>query len=137
MREIKFRAYDPDKKCFIHTGFSIIGECTLFDVIRGYSLENTCALIITQYTGLKDKNGNEIYEGDIIEWHKTCYDFDKEDGDEKFIKVIKDEVLFEHGEFKASKSSYGYEGEDLIPLDESIVIGNIYDNIDFLNESYI
>ena len=62
MREIKFRLYDEQNKTFIYwdavNGFPL-------DRVRGFSLEyireNT-----EQFTGLPDKNGKEIYEGDII-----------------------------------------------------------------------
>lgn len=79
-REIKFRVWDKNKKCF-----PIDGQIYLIDAIKGYRKN----VIAEQYTGLKDKNGKEIYEGDIVEidkygkfqiiWNEwACkFDFDK------------------------------------------------------------
>jgi len=66
MREIKFRAWDNKKKTFPFIGFNIIGEVTTFDLLEQYRIEETGDLIVTQFTGLKDKNGEELYEGDVV-----------------------------------------------------------------------
>lgn len=82
---------------------------------------------VMQYTGLKDKNGKEIYEGDII----------------LFAKNIKNIVIFKNGMF-CYDSFRGTEIENLVPLSnyhfeytENIakkieVIGNIYENPELL-----
>jgi hypothetical protein len=67
MREIKFRAWETDRKRWkMH--FSISKS--------GVIIDEPATTILMQYIGCKDKNGEEIYEGDIIKDHKyPIYDF--------------------------------------------------------------
>ena len=78
-RVIKFRAWDSLRSEFYkawendgaspYIGFHLFGECTLLCPPR---IEDLQHLVVDQFTGMLDKNGVEIYEGDIIE---TPYDF--------------------------------------------------------------
>lgn len=59
MREIKFRAWDKESKTMIYDTFP--NGLSSSDILARWNPE-----WIMQYTGLKDKNGKEIYEGDIL-----------------------------------------------------------------------
>jgi len=98
--------------------------------------------IIMQYTGLKDKNGVEIYEGDIINLHYTYEGYD----DETFGAIELEDDIKGVVELETSLGLYINTGDDkqnyiweylrYIPLsdysEQIEVIGNIYENENLL-----
>lgn len=118
MREIKFRAWDKVEKRFWYFTLQEILERRMS--YRGSWDEKVLIGEKTQYTGLKDKDGREIYEGDIV---RENYDGESEDG----------VVIFCDGSFNVR---FKPEEELLIGCDseETEIIGNIYENPELMEE---
>lgn len=116
-REIKFRAWHPGSEK-MHTCIEVspfhVGDC---DRLRW----NKNDVILMQYTGLKDKNDKEIYEGDIVEG-----------GPYLSKSKTKSHIVYQFNQFKVKDEFIGWEGEGLWYWDEIEVIGNIYENPELL-----
>lgn len=125
MRELKFRVWSEDQKTYDYKfPYNPIGDFYVSTRGKVFSdFGNTIApevrqeaFIIEQYTGLKDKNGKEIYEGDII-----CHDWgDNDDDTERYV------VKFEYGGFSPFTSEW-----ITFDVDYCKVIGNIHENPEF------
>jgi uncharacterized phage protein (TIGR01671 family) len=131
MRELKFRAWDKrqGKWCgYEDTGpvidlyHSITNNCFMVDNdIYDFPPE----LVLCQYTGLKDKNGVEIYEGDIIKYVTQYYG--KRQERQKVVEWIDDMQDDSFGE--PLSMGYRFHGSEIE------VIGNIYENPELLKSA--
>jgi uncharacterized phage protein (TIGR01671 family) len=113
MREIKFRAWDIEANRIMDD--IECGEWTIEAL-------TSCSLDVMQYTNLKDKNGKEIYEKDIIRWNDTN-------------TIIRYEVF--DGGWVFDNHIPGQYGTEFFDYQASInceIIGNIYENPELIEE---
>jgi len=133
MREIKFRAWDKKEKKMSESltlrewieisakGSYCVGKAEGLDGEEKDNKEKWAKenRLFLQFTGLKDKNGKEIYEGDIVEasWK------------------LKYEIIFDNGTFMVvgqEEKANNYFIPQICHLSE--VIGNIYENPELLKQ---
>ena len=124
MREIKFRVWNGEQMVspdyVKRNGFAFWYENSI----------QTASRELMQYTGLKDKNGVEIYEGDILSDKWKCEVFKDKNTGAYMVR------FHTNPEFNKNKTLYGYlqsrEKAETAERDCE-VIGNIYQNPELLN----
>ena len=126
MREIKFRAWDLVDRhwCgYALRGFVLIDDGAKEQEVIQWSPKRD-GKILMQYTGLKDKNGREIYEEDIVRWN----------GEARVVRYCNS---YSCGKYELDLHQKGMGGvlsgdpENWYDLE---VIGNIYENPELLSD---
>lgn len=121
-REIKFRAWNKKEKYM-----EIVDDLQMFSNDLSIGIPSKDYFLrkddveLMQYTGLHDKNGKEIYEGDIVKY--------RDSRGQHIEKVIFDKGCFYAGMHWGSSTRVAPK---LINTRISEVIGNIYDNSELL-----
>ena len=85
---------------------------------------------LMQYTGLKDKNDTEIFEGDIVKWSRLCMDFNLENYEERSDNFVVEWDVYNTGFVLGDGEAFLYRDIST----ELEVIGNIYEDIELLEE---
>ncbi len=130
MREIKFRAWNTNSKAmnyFNNPKDGLLYSCGSLYASTGYDSEDDPtfdkdedSFIFMQYTGLKDKNGKEIYEGDIIKsegnLYKVFYNTDIVGFDVVSLPIESNEAFMD---LRQGFSAF-------------VLVGNIYENPELL-----
>jgi len=128
MRDIKFRGKRLDNAEWVY-GYYFKDELKgNKNLIYDINLSKFLGLIevipetVGQYTGVNDKNGLEIYEGDIVEWAGF-----------KMEIFWGEDIGFGYGFcWRSTEGEYGYHESITGFIDEYKIIGNIHSNPELL-----
>jgi uncharacterized phage protein (TIGR01671 family) len=121
VREIKFRAWNIVTKTMID--LKKITPLALDIDTNGLFIPFSDGLIIMQYTGLKDINGKEIFENDVVKW--KYYDCGEEC--EKILCVVWSDDYA--GFFFEDRTDYFLDWQE-ISIGSCEIVGNIYEDSD-------
>lgn len=135
MREIKFRAWHKHEERMLKWNKELKGviaggvkTISSFNTDNGWMDTYSYKEVeLMQYTGLKDKNGKEIYEGDVVQ-------FDDYDITFGLIKWNEKHGRFEVEEYEPYTSTYfeTEQFEEWTTIEHFEIIGNAYENPELL-----
>lgn len=148
----RFRAYDGGSLCRMYSPEEVMvgnGDIWIIDEdgVAGEWIVNN-DLVLMQSTGLTDKNGKEIFEGDILKFNDEWNDYCNEgyiDGSIEginYVEVERETTCFSFGETKTSDSSLFYLiNDEHLSFKELIedegfefeIIGNIWEDGELLD----
>ena len=122
MRELSFRIWDKKEKTMFLSPIEIEHLGSWFDAHLSGAIADTGNKIVMQCVGIKDKNGTEIYEGDIVE----------------FLDWKPKEVVWGNKIDKALSGCCGYMLDGTMHFlgenETYLIIGNIHDNPELVKE---
>ena len=115
-REIKFRIWNGERIVYLKPMHLVAPENSIYGANE-----------YMQFTGLKDKNSKDIYEGDILQWVDEWVDEEK----------MKDETKNKIGTMEFKNGAFRINTVSRMPVrpEHIAVIGNIYEHPELLNNN--
>lgn len=148
VRDLKFRAWDKENECWFKPTYEAykgrledlsitLNGKYLIRTMEQSAIHAPERFEVMQYTGLKDKNGKEIYEGDVLKGNSFATSMLKGWGADVEQQFEVYEIRYDEASFK----TFDKKGEWVAILNHHVsskvkdleVIGNIYENKDLLN----
>lgn len=127
MRPIKFRAWNPVQQVMYPCGSAYYCEG---GILAENESSNSDGEILMQFTGLKDKNGKEIYEGDIVNWKQAGGGLLEPDASTYTCEIKWERTGWACVDVKPIKDDY--HSHFTFSASHIEVIGNIYENPELL-----
>lgn len=142
-REIKFRAWDKVHECYLYDvqgAYDTLSGCVKYENGENAVYDEECfagfldndQYVVEQYTGLTDKNGQKIYEGDILRVTTG------EDG-ESYVAIVKwfGDEDYPAFDLEGIPAAWNYDANAFATIFQSgvetcEVIGNIFENPELL-----
>ena len=118
MREIKYRVWITPWGSDSEPCMQYIPDLHLHVFFGNWERGGYKDAVFQQYTGLKDKNGKDIYEGDILKWHE---------GENNLS-----EVIFQNGSFMVRGINWGAFWYLSDYCDVYTYFGNVFENKELL-----
>lgn len=129
-RTIKFRVWNKARNKWEHgphenpslDGVNLFGGCILLGGFVNMPMSELGSLIALQYTGLKDKNGREIFKGDIVKFFTPNHGVE-----------TTDIVCYSEGQFQMEGCCWAVFDSLYFDDEKGLeVVGNIFDNPELL-----
>ncbi len=120
-RPLSFRAWHSTRKVWLHDksygGCHILGETILLGGWCSVSIDELNDVVVTQFTGLKDSKGVDIFEGDIV-----VYDTGDARENERYASLLISEVKWDLDRWRIAYSAAAYRWTKMT------VIGNVFEH---------